>query len=283
MFVREVGIYMERNYAFNKRSWANLPDGQKNSLEEYMKRRFDFDEIARDCESLKLKGGVRTIFLKSFSRHKSTLKQHFLKVGGYENMEQSRTKKPFGMSDENWNKTVDHFSTDEHRKQSAANKANRQKQKYTNHGGTSSYSSFCYKKKKNRLEAFHHANTDENGNFYSELAKQQHDNLKERFEVLSQTQTEESTTSKDVEVFESVLGRRRGHYRGIGPRPSTSTAASSNIAHEHEQGPISPALTQAQIDTLFQDPIFMARLSQFMDSKKASAHGDEDDMDAGDD
>ncbi|KAK1415564.1 hypothetical protein QVD17_31347 [Tagetes erecta] len=39
----------------------------------------------------------------------------------------------------------------------------------------------------------------------------------------------------------------------------------------------------AQIDTLFQDPIFMARLSQFMDSKKASAHGDEDDMDAGDD
>ena len=49
------------------------------------------------------------------------------------------------MSEENWNKAVDFYATEKHKKLSDQNKVNKAKQVITNRGGTSSYSSYCHK------------------------------------------------------------------------------------------------------------------------------------------
>ena len=52
---------------------------------------------------------------------------------------------PAAMSEENWNKAVDFYTTEKHKKRSDQNKVNKAKQVITNRGGTSSYSSSCHK------------------------------------------------------------------------------------------------------------------------------------------
>ncbi|KAL8196869.1 hypothetical protein R6Q57_024366 [Mikania cordata] len=46
---------------------------------------------------------------------------------------------------ENWKKAGDFFLSDTHKKRSSSNAEVRQKQLYTNCGGPSAYSSYCYK------------------------------------------------------------------------------------------------------------------------------------------
>ncbi|KAI3786098.1 hypothetical protein L1987_45225 [Smallanthus sonchifolius] len=189
------------------------------------------------------------------------------------------------MKAENWKKSIDFFLSDAHIKRSAVNKTVRQKQKYTNRGGTSTYSSACYKQNKTRLEAFHDAHTLKDGTFDNELAEQQYHELAREFELQTQRSNEEGSSSQtdDVAIFEKVLGDRLGHTRGIGRKPPSS-ASSSFFDEEGQTNPSS--LTQAQIAALFQEPNFRDELLKFMASNKApniaQDDGDEDDMDEGD-
>ncbi|MFS7901183.1 hypothetical protein Hanom_Chr00s176290g01830641 [Helianthus anomalus] len=58
MFSREVGIYMWENMAFDKYSYAQVSAAEKHAMEQHLKRRFNFEEIERDCERNQLKGGI---------------------------------------------------------------------------------------------------------------------------------------------------------------------------------------------------------------------------------
>ncbi|KAL8268306.1 hypothetical protein R6Q59_002104 [Mikania micrantha] len=216
-------------------------------------------------------------------------KQHFIKNGGYDDEEKARANPPEGMYAENWKKAVDFFLSDTHKKRSSSNAEVRQKQLYTNRGGTSAYSSYCYKNNKSRLEAFHNAHTGKDGIFDSEAAERHYNDLKAEFQNQIGPNSdgefdEESSAShpNEVAVFEKVMGVRRGHTRGIGRKPSISDGSSSFVGHQEQQ--MRPSgLTQDQIACLFKDPDFMEQLNHFIDLKnKKENKNDEDDSDEAD-
>ena len=70
---------------------------------------------------------------------------------------------PDGMPFDNWRRTVEHFNSEEHQRRSQVNQQNRQKQKYPNRGGTSSYSNACHKQAQDRLQTFIRAHTRKDG------------------------------------------------------------------------------------------------------------------------
>ncbi|KAK1439565.1 hypothetical protein QVD17_05385 [Tagetes erecta] len=217
-------------------------------------------------------------FIEKYRNQKNKAKNLFIGLGGKENADEIKENPPIDMIAENWRKAVDYFMTEEHEKRSAANKAVRQKQKYVNRGGTSSYSSACYKKNKSRLDQFHDAHTDKDGKFDSELAESQYEDLKKEYECQNEALGEEGSFSqlhpRDVSIFEKVMGPRRGHIKGIGPKPSSTSP--SVVTREDEQV-TPPSLTQAQVESLFQNPFFRDQFTQFMTSYKAPNEGDEDD------
>ncbi|KAI3754617.1 hypothetical protein L1987_54404 [Smallanthus sonchifolius] len=137
-------------------------------------QKFDLDAIRRHALQTKLRGGLDAVIQKRYKDRKNDAKEWFLKVGGYDDLERAKANPPKNMKAENWKKSIDFFLSDAHIKRSAVNKTVRQKQKYTNRGGTSTYSSACYKQNKTRLEAFHDAHTLKDGTFDNELAEQQY-------------------------------------------------------------------------------------------------------------
>ncbi|KAK9070323.1 hypothetical protein SSX86_010724 [Deinandra increscens subsp. villosa] len=144
-----------------------------------------------------------------------------------------------------WNKAIDYFLSDGHRRRSEVNKANRQKQRYINRGGSASFSSYAYKQSKSRLETFKSAHIDKDGNFYEPLAEADYNKLKQEFDAQTQPATEAGPSSPpdDKVVFEKVLGVRRGHIKGIGRKPPASIP-STCIGHGQE--PSHQTLTQEQ-------------------------------------
>ncbi|KAK1422943.1 hypothetical protein QVD17_18233 [Tagetes erecta] len=104
------------------------------------------------------------------------------------------------------------------------------------------------------------------------------EDLKKEYECQNEALGEEGSFSqlhpRDVSIFEKVMGPRRGHIKGIGPKPSSTSP--SVVTREDEQV-TPPSLTQAQVESLFQNPFFRDQFTQFMTSYKAPNEGDEDD------
>jgi hypothetical protein len=64
------------------------------------------------------------------------------------------------------------------------------------------------------------------------------------------TQPEQGSSSclpNEVEVFENVMGTRRGWTRGIGFKPSSH----ASVSHQQPQQPPAPPLTQVTLICLF--------------------------------
>ncbi|CAI9277755.1 unnamed protein product [Lactuca saligna] len=148
--------------------------------------------------------------------------------------EAARDRPPVGMDSARWSATIDHFLTDTHCKRSSVNKECRKKQVVKNRGGTCSYGSTSFKNNLNKLKVFHRAHVNKQGEFVDPLIEEQYyiNNLREMHnalvaEVALQTQhiadSGADPNSIDwIALFEKVLGVRRGHVRGIGPKPSVA-------------------------------------------------------------
>ncbi|MFS7982956.1 hypothetical protein Hanom_Chr11g00968851 [Helianthus anomalus] len=69
----------------------------------------------------------------------------------------------------------------------------------------------------------------------------------------------------------------------MGRKPSLSRFAPPSCFGPHEKEQTPPALTEVNLDDfldgLFENESFLERLSKFMNSKKASKNGNEDNMD----
>ncbi|KAD4180501.1 hypothetical protein E3N88_29092 [Mikania micrantha] len=287
-FTREIGIYMQANIAFEKKSWGNVSDHEKNALYEHLRESFDLNAVERDLEAAKKKGGIEGAIMKRYRDRKARAKQHFLSVGGEADLVRARANPPEDMPEQNWWRAIDYFTSDGHKSRSRVNTSVRQQQKYTNRGGTSSYSSFCYKLEKSRLDAFYNAHTYKDGTFDSPLAQDHYDRLKSAFDSRTEPNTDgehdagSSTHMNDVEVFEEVMGQRRGHYRGIGPKPTGAASPASVGYSGHSQR--QPRFTKEDYQEMFQDPNFRDELTQFLGSMNPSDKGndgynDEDDDD----
>ena len=99
-----------------------------------------------DPAQSRLREGLEYMISARYRGRKTKAKEHFVKTGGYEDVNSARANPPAGMSENSWNKTVDFFMSEKHVHRSTQNKVNRGKQIIKNRGGTSSYSSACYKK-----------------------------------------------------------------------------------------------------------------------------------------
>ncbi|CAI9297035.1 unnamed protein product [Lactuca saligna] len=115
---------------------------------------------------------------------------------------------------ERWSATIDHFLIDRHSKRSSVNKECRKKQVIKNCGGTCNYGSACFKNNLNRLEAFHRGHVNKQGDFANPICE-----------------------IHNVLVVEKVLGARRGHVRGIGPKPSAAGTSASFQWQSQSQAP----------------------------------------------
>ncbi|MFS7917868.1 hypothetical protein Hanom_Chr03g00194221 [Helianthus anomalus] len=137
MFSREVGIYMWENMAFDKYSYAQVSAAEKNAMEQHLKRRFNFEEIERDCERNQLKGGIQSVYMKRYKDRKSMEKREFIDLGKqHDNLDTIRDTPPTGMGVENWRKTIDLFSDPKYIKRCEVNKKqNREKQQFANRKG----------------------------------------------------------------------------------------------------------------------------------------------------
>ncbi|MFS8022682.1 hypothetical protein Hanom_Chr16g01442371 [Helianthus anomalus] len=93
-------------------------------------------------------------------------------------------------------------------------------------------------------------------------------------EALSQRSCEEGGCSSqpgDVAIFENVLGSRRGHTRGIGPKPCSSTSRA--VSGEESQ---TPQFSKALFQSWFQNPDFRNELQNFLSSSYPTKFGSED-------
>ncbi|KAJ0580870.1 hypothetical protein HanHA300_Chr04g0134291 [Helianthus annuus] len=173
-FTREVGSYMFGHFAFDKSSYNYVSDAEKNAMDVHLRWRFNFTEFEKHPKCRQLMDGLNAVYMKRYRSRKAKAKEEFLANGGETDVARARANIPVGMSEENWNKTVGYFLMKEHKDRSCANKSNHQKQLYTNRGGSSTYSRFCFKKDKTRLEAFKNGHTLKDGRFATELEEQKY-------------------------------------------------------------------------------------------------------------
>ncbi|KAJ0735452.1 hypothetical protein HanPI659440_Chr11g0432291 [Helianthus annuus] len=136
MFSLEVVIYMWENMAFDEYTCAQVSAAEKNAMEQHLRRRFNFEEIERDCERNQLKGGIQSVYMKRYRDRKSMEKREFIDLRKRnDNLETIRDTPPTGMGVENWRKTIDLFSDPKYIKRCEVNKKNREKQQFANRGG----------------------------------------------------------------------------------------------------------------------------------------------------
>ncbi|KAJ0491954.1 hypothetical protein HanIR_Chr12g0569441 [Helianthus annuus] len=121
-----------------------------------------------------------------------------------------------------------------------------------------------------RLEVFHKTHTDKDGNFSSSVAEEDYRRLVLEYETLSQRSCEEGGSSSQPD-FENVLGSRRSHTRGIGPKPCSST--SRVVSGEESQ---TPQFSKALFQSWFQIPDFRNELQNFLSSSYPKKFGNED-------
>ncbi|CAI9284944.1 unnamed protein product [Lactuca saligna] len=145
-FIREVGSYIWRDIALDKNTWKEVPEDDRNGMFTYLSR---------------------------YRGRKNIAKSKFIDM--LEGAEAARARPPVGMDSTRWSATIDHFLTDTHCKRSSVNKECRKKQVVKNRGGTCSYSSASFKNNLNKLEVFHRAHVNKQGEFVDPLVEEQYD------------------------------------------------------------------------------------------------------------
>ncbi|XP_076949789.1 uncharacterized protein LOC143622567 [Bidens hawaiensis] len=129
----------------------------------------------------------------------------------------------------------------------------------------------------NELQVFKKAHCRPDGTFDSAVAEQQYVCIWREIQALTEPNREgkyeesNEPISNVAGIFEKVLGPRRGCTRGIGPKPSTTASLSDADQCEQEQTQ-QPFFTPAQLDRIFSDPKYLARISQHNASGSGSSN-----------
>ncbi|CAI9264071.1 unnamed protein product [Lactuca saligna] len=201
-FIREVGSYMWRDIAFDKDTWKEVSEAERVSLNNRI--------------------------YTQYRGRKHTAKS---RLTDFEwDVEVARVQAPDGTDLQLSSDVIDHFLTKKHQKRSAENKKCRKKQVVHNRGGTYSYGSACFK----NISYNNVYLVNKKREFVDPLVEDQYNALV--VEVALQTHHIADSGGDAhyinwIVIFEKVLGARRGHVRGIRPKPpSTAGCFSSNPA-----------------------------------------------------
>ncbi|KAL5544807.1 hypothetical protein UlMin_008591 [Ulmus minor] len=146
------------------------------------------------------------------------------------------------MSDKDWAKCVELFSSEKFRERSEKNKANREKSRYPSLHGTRTYAAARHAKRNPEtqqlpsiIESFKTYHTTKKGQWVNEVAEQDYARLTQELEAQSQEATSSGAEVDEHEVTRRVLGERRGHQRAVGRllRGDGSSFASTAASHAH--------------------------------------------------
>lgn len=120
IFIREASDYIWRDIPLDKKSWAEVPEDQKNGLWEhlrvnylynyisfvdflllfiyltffYLQTYFDFDSLKNDPDGRALWEGIECQVGKRYRGRKSTANDYFGKNGGVNDVERARANPP---------------------------------------------------------------------------------------------------------------------------------------------------------------------------------------------
>ncbi|KAJ9542876.1 hypothetical protein OSB04_029382 [Centaurea solstitialis] len=153
---------------------------------------------------------------------KNKNKTHFLKHGGYDDVERAKQHPPTNVNSDNWKKTVDHFLDPKYMNRSETNVGNRACVKYPSLHGSISFAASLHKKRDPQTQELpslisfwadmHRKKT---GEWVNDLAKKDYEKMLAEKE--SQTQGLSSTSTVDeIEIISKVLGESHGHNTGRG-------------------------------------------------------------------
>ncbi|KAL5575965.1 hypothetical protein UlMin_017664 [Ulmus minor] len=146
------------------------------------------------------------------------------------------------MSDEDWAKCVELFSSEKFQERSEKNKANRDKSKYPSLHRTRTYAAARHAKRNPEtqqlpsvVESFKTYHTTKKGEWVNEVAEQDYARLAHELETQTQEAASSSAEVDEHEVTRRVLGERRGHQRAIGRllRGDGSSFATTAASHAH--------------------------------------------------
>lgn len=111
-----------------------------------MKNYFDLQSLSSRPDWNGIRMGIDSECKERWKDRKSTMKKHFDKHGGYDDLESARANPHDSHTPEAWNKLIDELFMDPvFRARSAQNSENRGKQRYPSTGGSRSYAQTRYK------------------------------------------------------------------------------------------------------------------------------------------
>ncbi|KAJ9542126.1 hypothetical protein OSB04_028632 [Centaurea solstitialis] len=260
LLTREASLYMVRNIPLDKESWKKVPEAEKNALYTHLQTYFDIQDILEDPGNRKFREGVEFVISRLYRNRKNDFKEVFLEKGGYDDLETARANPPDEMSGENWNKVIDFFCTDKHKRRSDQNKVNKAKQVVPNRGGTSSYSNACHKFNKSKIQNYGDVHRLKDGTFDNPRSEEQYNALLHELNLETQncSSSNNSTSVDEASIFERVLGARRGHIKGVGYKPSQTTSSA--------QSRVSRPTQPSKLDRLLSNPRFKEAMAALVDS-----------------
>ncbi|KAL8260844.1 hypothetical protein R6Q59_024893 [Mikania micrantha] len=173
---------------------------------------FDLDSFRGTSNWGGIQAAITNECKNAYARKKSKLKKHFIKHGGYDNVEAATNCPPPDYDVYNYHRAIDElFTTAESKKRSEKNKINRSKHRYPSYHGSESYKQKRWKEKKMKNVAAEMAANDFTDSDVDELL-----------------------------VIKQVLGNKRGHIPGVGrvvrnEDPTLSSYADHPITHWQQQ------------------------------------------------
>lgn len=274
LFVAHAADHITREIPLDKDSWKDVPDVEKNGLYTQLMTYFDIQDILEDPEKSKFREGLESVLRSRYTCRKAYVKRHFVKMGGYEDLERVRDNRPVDLSEENWDKSIRFFTSEKHMRLSAQNKINKAKQVVVYRGGRCSYSNACHKLNKSRVEAFGDAHRTKDGKFDNPISEAHYKALVKELDSQTQPSSSSSTPTpvNEVNAFEKVLGARRGIIIGIGHKPSSSSTSAPPVQEQSSR-----RKQPSKLDIMLQNPEFRTAMEEAMEDvvRKFTAENDD--------
>ncbi|XP_076956772.1 uncharacterized protein LOC143632062 [Bidens hawaiensis] len=182
----------------------------------------------------KINDGINSDCANRFRGLKSKFGKHFKKVGGKEDLENSR-KKPHSLIDKKkWNKLIDDlFLTPEYIERSEQNSINRAKQSYPSCGGSRPYAQTRHLDlkstgKTSEIDNWRSMHLNVKGGWVNNRAAQDWDKIQEEVSRMQRDAGDDKPID-EVECLQRALGSRSDWERGIERKLKNSSANNASV------------------------------------------------------
>ncbi|KAL5569268.1 hypothetical protein UlMin_025843 [Ulmus minor] len=231
---RFISSHLKQNVGPYYSNWDEVPVDFKEQLWNAIQCYFDMRRDYSEAQLGVLRLSIDRTAKDRYRDYKYKVHCHYKREGA---------EIPFKeMSDEDWAKCVELFSSEKFQERSEKNKANREKSRYPSLHGTRTYAAARHAKRNPEtqqlpsiVESFKTYHTTKKGEWVNEVAEQDYARLAQELETQTQEAASSGAEVDEHEVTRRVLGERRGHQRAIGRllRGDGSSFATTAASHAY--------------------------------------------------